>query len=132
MSITWFSRGRGLIVRCNGTHKIEGHCPNNAKYQCGLIIAKHVRAWIKTHDGWGRGLRSGYKRRDLCPTCMPIERELLAKKKADRAEAIKKRDEAKKAKLAAAPLPKKPRKRKASASDTSSAPSADSVPAPAT
>jgi hypothetical protein len=126
MSIRWLPREMGLIICCNGTG--DKGCPKDAKAQTANIVAKHNRAHAKK-SGWGRGLRKGYKRRDLCPTCMPIERELHAKEKAD-AEAWKvKRDENRKAKL----LEKKAaRAKKAASPEVTDSLSAGFVPAPAT
>src|SRR4051812_44176828 len=101
MSIRKLPRELGLVISCNGTDA-KG-CPNNEKFQTALIMAGNTRAWLKGR-GWGRGLRKGHKRRDLCPTCSPVELELVAQQKVDRAAEILRRDETKKAKVSATPM----------------------------
>lgn len=132
MSITRLPRELGIIIRCNGT-QIDDHPENHKrcpeKFQTANVYAG-VNRTVAATQGWGRGLRKGRKRNDHCPKCMPIERELFAKQKADREVEKKRRDELKKAKLSAAPLPKKPRKSRATSSPTTT-PSVDSAPAPA-
>lgn len=122
MSIRWLPREMGLVLCCNGTG--DKGCPKDAKTQTANIVAKHNRTHA-AKAGWGRGMRKGYKRRDLCPSCMRIERELLAKEQADAAEWKAKRDEARKAKLLE-------KRRKAASPEVTDSLSAGFVPAPAT
>lgn len=123
MSASWLPREQGMRIVCDGTGD-EG-CPKNEKRFTANIVAKHNRAHHKK-EGWGRGLRKGYKRRDLCPSCMPTERELFKKEQTDTEAWKAQRAENRKAKiLERAAQPKKPRKRKSS-------PSADSAPAAST
>lgn len=139
MSITKLPRELGIIIRCNGTQAAnhpESHkaCPNGMKYQVSIVRVDYTRA-AAAKIGWGRGLRKGMKRNDHCPDCMPIERELFAKAKADREAEKLRRDELKKAKFAAPtePKPKKPRRSRATSnSPAACSPSADSAPAAAT
>ncbi len=126
MSITRLPRELGIIIRCNGTDTAS--C--SEKYQTANVRARANRK-AAAGAGWGRGLRKGRKRRDHCPKHMEIERELFAKEQAECEAEKKRRDELKKAKFAAAPLPKKPRKSSASSSPTSS-PSEASAPAATT
>lgn len=135
MSVRWLPRELGMVITCNGTTLSTdvtncrcGPDKQPAQYQTANIMAGNTRAWMKK-EGWGRGLRKGRKRCDLCPTHLKLEQELFAKEQADREAEKKRRDELKKAKFSAAPSPKKPRKRKGSAS--SSSPSAECAPVPA-
>ena len=145
MSITWLPREQGMVVRCNGC---------GAKYHTANISATNTRAWLKAHEGWGRGSRPttkkvlGTKRHDLCPPCLATDKELHAKDLAEKEARKKLRDEARKAKFSSEPKPKKPRKKKASTAVSAgavttaeeasigrpptSSPSAASAPAPAT
>lgn len=147
MTIAMLPREQGMWIRCDGTQEMHDPqaCPQ--KIYSGVILAKKNRAWFAKKESWGRGLRKGYKRRDLCPTCLPVERQLFATQKADweaekarRAANRKAEAEARKAaKLSGSPPPKKPRKDKANRDASSSSgptptasPSADSAQAPAT
>lgn len=127
MSASWLPREQGMRIVCEGTG--DKGCPTNEKRFTANIVAKHNRAhWKK--EGWGRGLRKGYKRRDLCPSCMPKERELFKKEQADTEAWKAQRAENRKAKLLEkAAQPKKPRRKKDDA--PTSSPSADCAPAPA-
>lgn len=144
MSASWLPREQGMRIVCEGTG--DKGCPKNEKRFTANVVAKHNRAhWKK--EGWGRGLRKGYKRRDLCPSCMPLERELHKQELKDAAAWKAQRDENRKAKLEAKKAePKKPRKKKASTAVSTgavteaeeanigrprSSPSADCAPAPA-
>lgn len=118
---TKLPRELGIIMRCNG---VEGRPNCKAKLQTGQIEARGIRAYAATLQ-WGRGIRKGRKRCDLCPDCMPIERKLFEEAKAKSAQQKAERDErrkamwaekraAKEAEAAANPKPTKPRKKKAS------------------
>lgn len=128
MSVSRLPRELGVIIRCNGTTD-DPHpnaefktCPTAEFFQSATISVKNNRAWCATR-GWGRGLRKSRKRGvDHCPSCFKAERAIAAKLKADRKANQPARDAAKIAKLKPEPLPKKPRKRRAS-------PSADTAPA---
>lgn len=101
MSVKWLPRGLGIKLRCSCGETL----------QTGQIIAKGIRVYAKT-IGWGRGLQKGRKRLDLCPTCMPMERAAFDAGKAAWEAEKTRRDEVKKAKASAVPMPKKPRKPK--------------------
>lgn len=104
MSIRWLPRELGMVVSCDGTALStdvsnctcgEGGRP--VQFQTAAIIAKNIRAWLKKNEGWGRGVRKGYKRNDLCPAHLKIEIEAAAKAKADREAKRKDRDEKRRA-----------------------------------
>lgn len=78
MSVKRLPREMGMWLCCDGTDD-EG-CKERTF--SAPILASNNREWFKKNGGWGRGLRKGYKRRDLCPKCMVIERELFAKEQA--------------------------------------------------
>jgi hypothetical protein len=141
-------REMGLVINCNGT--TDKGCPHKEKFMTALIVVGNTRGWLKT-QGWGRGLRKGHKRRDLCPKCMPVETKLHKEAKAAWQAEIKRREEKRKADKAArdakraaeALAPKKPRRKKGDAAASSPqaaceeylptpSPSAVSAPAPST
>jgi sRNA-binding protein len=101
----------GTAITCDGTGA-EG-CPGKGRVMTGVIHFGNMRHWLKS-QGWGRGLRKGYKRRDLCKSCLPIEVQLF-KKAGSEYEAEKRRQleertarrEAKKAERAAEKLRQK-------------------------
>jgi sRNA-binding protein len=101
----------GTAITCDGTGA-EG-CPGKGRVMTGVIHFGNMRHWLKS-QGWGRGLRKGYKRRDLCKSCLPIEVQLF-KKAGSEYEAAKQRQleertarrEAKKAERAAEKLRQK-------------------------
>jgi len=130
MSARRLPRQMGTWVCCDGT--ADKGCPTNERRFTGNIVFQYNREHLAT-EGWGRGLRLGYKRRDLCPSCLKIERVLFEEAKAkteawkkERAERRKaawaEKQEAKKAELAANPKPKKPRSKKQSAQPSESPP----------
>lgn len=131
MSIKKLPRELGIILRCNGTNKT---C--SLQLQTAQVQAKGIRTYAKSIS-WGRGLRKGHKRKDLCPDCLQLEKELHAKQQAEWEAEKARRDEMRKAKLKpkasktfaeAAP---KARNRKP-LSEATPSPSAASAPAPAT
>lgn len=129
-----------MIVTCNGTaisadvtncRAGEGGRP--AQFQTANIVAKNVRAWLKKESKWGRGLTKGRKRCDLCPEHLAMEQKAFAEECAAKEAKKKERDAMRIAKMSAAPLPKKPRKKKGDAAPSlpTASPSADFAPAPA-
>jgi sRNA-binding protein len=69
-------REMGTVITCDGTGA-DG-CPDKGRMMTGVIHFGNMRHWLKS-QGWGRGLRKGYKRRDLCKSCLPIEVQLFKK-----------------------------------------------------
>jgi undecaprenyl pyrophosphate synthase len=137
MSITRLPREMGIVVHCDSTSAKS--CPHGmggqpSKFHTGNIMAGNTRAGSRTRRAGGRGLRKGYKRRDLCPVCLKLERELFTQEQADTEAWKKQRAENRKARMSAESPPKKPRKsRKKSAAvpEVNHSPSVGSVPAPA-
>jgi hypothetical protein len=130
MSAKALPREMGCWIRCDGTD--DKGCPTNERRFTAVIVIGNNRGFAAS-EGWGRGLRLGYKRRDLCKNCMAKERELHKEAEAAKEQRKKERAEAKKLRLLGHRT-KKPRKSKATAtpSPTTSSPSADSAPALAT
>lgn len=101
-------RDYGVIILCDGTD--ETSCSQrlqtaNVRVDMNRLAAAAI--------GWGRGLRKGRKRRDLCSYHYKLEKFLLSQEQWARALDMAKKDEARKAKLSPNPTPKKPRKKKA-------------------
>ena len=125
MSIERITPGRGIWVKCDGTD--ETFCKE--KRYTANIVPRHNRAHWKKLEGWGRGMRSHNKRHDLCPEHLKHEQDLVAKKKAEREEAKKRKTE-ERARKDAERAAKKAAKLAAKAAKSS--PSAASAPVPAT
>ena len=95
MSIKFLPRELGVIISCNGNDDEE--CTE--RLQTANILAGANRGRAKKL-GWGRGLRKGKKRHDLCPKHLADEKAAAAKNKAAAAARRAKRDKARKAKAA--------------------------------
>lgn len=150
MSVKWLPREMGMWLSCDGTD--DKGCEERTF--AATILATNNREWFAKNGGWGRGLRKGYKRRDLCPSCVKVEQKLFEEETAKTEAWKKERAERRKAAWAekkaskeaeAAAKPKKPRKKKSTAVSAGavtaaeeasigrpSSPSAASAPAPAT
>jgi hypothetical protein len=113
----------GLILMCDGTF----HTSCTEQFQTALSLVRNQRFAAK-REGWGRGLLRGRKAADQCPYHFKLEKFLLEQRKWARAVELARRDELKKAKASAAPLPKKPHKKKSPLSP----PSVDSAQVAAT
>ena len=119
----------GTWIYCDGTdHK---GCPTNQRRYTAIIVIGHNRSFAAAEQ-WGRGIRLGYKRRDLCPGCMAKERELHKDAEAAKEARKRDRDEARKAKLSSEPRTRKPRKKADASATAPPSPSEASAPAPAT
>lgn len=86
----------GAVLTCN-----EERCA--CRVQTGQIEKRLIRTYA-TSIGWRKGSSKTDggigKRGDLCPDCVPVEAERVAKKIAEREERKKVRREAKEKKLA--------------------------------
>lgn len=89
MSARWLPRQHGLVLTCDGHGDEGGNC--NERVQTAAIRADANRNYAKS-VGWGRGLITGRRRRDLCPACLLIEQKEVAERKVRRAERLAKRD----------------------------------------
>jgi len=108
MSARRLPREMGTWIYCNGTD--DDGCPTKEKRFTANVVFKYNREFA-AKDGWGRGLRTNQKRRDLCPSCLAKEKELFAEQEAKAKARKAAREEKLKAIATGTPLPKKPRKK---------------------
>lgn len=101
MSARKLPREWGMVIRCDHWDR-KFRCPEQV--QTAVILAGANRAHA-AKLGWGRGLRKGHKRMDLCPKHMAEERTQFEVLKAEAAARRKAREEKRLAKKLAGKVP---------------------------